>query len=214
MSKNRTLKRVYAAIGIIWLFHISALIGITLGYVDWFIEKTPLNLCICLVLFLWVYPIRGTKHIAAFLIFFSGGMLAEWVGIKYGLLFGTYEYGANFGPKIDGVPYLIGTYWALLTFITASISDYITKSVVAKVVIAAVLMTFLDYFMEYSASRFDFWTFEGGVAPIENYVTWFVLALIFQSILRYLKTLGNRFFSLNLYAAQLIFFAYLFFLKG
>ncbi|MGB6151055.1 MAG: carotenoid biosynthesis protein [Pricia sp.] len=213
MTKDITVKQIYIAAGIIWLFHISALIGITLGYVDWFIEKTPLNLCICLILFIWVYPIRTTKHLLAFLIFFSGGMLAEWIGVKYGLLFGTYEYGGNFGPKVDGVPYLIGAYWALLTFITASISEFIAKSVAVKIVIAATLMTFLDYFMEHSATRFDFWEFKGGLAPIENYITWFVLALLFQGILRYLKTSGNRFFALHLYAAQLIFFVYLYFLK-
>ncbi len=207
------MKRVYMALGIIWLFHISALIGITLGHVDWFIEKTPFNLCLCLVLFLWVYPIRSTNHIVAFLIFFVGGMLAEWIGVKYGMLFGTYKYGSNFGPKIDGVPYLIGTYWALLTFITASISDYFTKSKKTKIVIAAALMTLLDYFMEHSAPRFDFWEFEAGMATIKNYMTWFLLALLFQGVLRYLKVSGHRFFSLNLYAAQFVFFVYLYFLE-
>lgn len=213
MSSETSKKRVYVSIGIIWLFHISALIGITLGYVDWFIEKTPLNLFICLGLFLWVYPIRSTKHITAFFIFFGGGMLAEWIGVKYGFLFGTYEYGGNFGPKVDGVPYLIGTYWALLTFITASISEYVVKPTIAKVVMAAVLMTVLDYFMEHSAPRFDFWEFEGGLALAGNYITWFILALLFQGVLRYFKTLGNRFFSLNLYAAQLIFFIYFYVLE-
>lgn len=214
MSSENSLKRVYISVGLIWLFHLSALIGITLGYVEWFIEKTPLNLCICFVLFLWVYPVRSTKHILAFLIFFFGGMFAEWLGVTYGILFGAYEYGTNFGLKIDGVPYLIGVYWALLTFITASISDYLTKSIPAKIIVAATLMTLLDYFMEHSAPRFDFWEFEGGPAPIQNYVTWFVLAVLFQSILRYLKAVGNRFFSLNLYAAQLVFFVYLYLLKA
>ena len=213
MTERITVLQVYLALGIIWLFHISALIGITLGNVDWFVEKTPLNLSICLVLFLWVYPIRSTQKIKAFIIFFFGGMLAEWVGVHYGVLFGSYEYGSNFGPKIDGVPFLIGAYWALLTFITASISDYFTKSTGAKIIIGAALMTLLDYFMEYHAPRFDFWEFEGGSAPVSNYITWFVLALLFQGILRYFEIKGNRFFSLNLYGAQLIFFVYLYFLE-
>ncbi|KKN15714.1 hypothetical protein LCGC14_0983200 [marine sediment metagenome] len=205
--------QVYIALGIIWLFHISALIGITLGYVDWFIEKTPLNLCICLVLFLWVYPIRSIRHVAAFLLFFIGGMLAEWIGVHYGILFGSYEYGANFGLKIDGVPYLIGAYWALLPFITASVSDYFAKSRIAKIFIAATLMTLLDYFMEFNAHRFDFWEFEGGIASMQNYITWFILALLFQGILHYMKLIGNRLFSLNLYVAQFVFFVYLYFLE-
>jgi len=35
-----------ASILVIWLFVISALIGISLGFEDWFIPKTPLNLLI------------------------------------------------------------------------------------------------------------------------------------------------------------------------
>ncbi len=213
MLNHSSMNKVYIATGIVWLFHISALIGITLGHVDWFMEKTPLNLGLCLILFLFVYPIRTMKQTTGFLIFFSGGMFAEWLGVKYGLLFGTYEYGNNFGPKLDGVPYLIGTYWALLTFATASIVDYISKSVIVKIVVAALLMTLLDFFMEHSAPRFDFWRFEGDLAPLQNYITWFVLALLFQGILRYLKTTGDRFFSLNLYLAQLIFFVYFYFLE-
>ncbi len=213
MLNHSSMNKVYIATGIVWLFHISALIGITLGHLDWFMEKTPLNLGLCLILFLFVYPIRTMKQTTGFLIFFSGGMFAEWLGGKYGLLFGTYEYGNNFGPKLDGVPYLIGTYWALLTFATASIVDYISKSVIVKIVVAALLMTLLDFFMEHSAPRFDFWRFEGDLAPLQNYITWFVLALLFQGILRYLKTTGDRFFSLNLYLAQLIFFVYFYFLE-
>lgn len=213
MPNNSSRIKVYIATGIVWLFHISALIGITLGHVDWFIEKTPLNLGVSLILFLVIYPIGTTKHVVAFLIFFFGGMFAEWLGITYGILFGTYAYGGNFGPKLDGVPYLIGAYWALLTFITASIVDYLKVSVMSKIFIAAVLMTLLDYFMEYNATRFDFWRFDDGLANVQNYVTWLVLAILFQGVLRYLRTTGNRFFSLNLYLAQLIFFVYFYFLK-
>ena len=213
MNENNSVKRVYLAVGIIWLFHISALFGISLGHVNWFIEKTPLNLCMSLFLFILIYPIRSVKHLVAFLIFFLGGMFAEWLGVTYGVLFGDYEYGANFGPKLDGVPILIGAYWALLTFITASISEYATKGIMTRIMIASLLMVFLDYFMEQSASSLDFWTFEGGIATISNYITWLILAVIFQGILRYLKVCGNRFFSLNLYAAQLVFFIYLFCLK-
>lgn len=198
------------AIFLVWLFHISALIGTGLGHRDWFIEKTPLNLSLCLLLFVLTYPIRQIKQVGVFLIFFTGGMLAEWIGVHYGLLFGTYEYGGNFGPKLDGVPLLIGSNWAILTFITASICDYLNLKNSLKVVLAALLMVFLDFFMEHIAPTFDFWTFEGG-APLKNYVTWFALALLFQFILRRFKISGNRSFSLQLYLAQLAFFLYFFF---
>jgi bisanhydrobacterioruberin hydratase len=203
--------KAHLAVGIVWLFHISALIGVSLGHLDWFISKTPLNLMVCLLLFLLVYPLDTVKKIMAFAVFFGGGMFAEWLGVNYGILFGAYEYGENFGPKWDGVPLLIGAYWALLTFITAALMDYTALNSWTKAFLAAVLMVVLDYFMEHSAPHFDFWTFEGGYAPLENYVTWFLLALLFQAILRWMDLRGNKTISLHLYLAQLLFFLFFYF---
>lgn len=209
---NNILKfKVSIAIGIVWLFHISALIGIQLGRIDWFIEKTPLNLNLCLLLFLFVYPINRKKQIIAFIIFFAGGMFAEWLGVNYSLLFGTYEYGSNFGPKLDGVPLLIGCYWSLLTFATASILDYTKLNVWVKALLGASLMVIIDFFMEHSAPTFDFWAFEGNIAPLQNYITWFLIALLFHGILRLLKIKGNHLFSLHVYLAQLLFFMFFYF---
>ncbi|MEJ1223867.1 carotenoid biosynthesis protein [Sediminicola sp. 1XM1-17] len=200
--------KVTVAIGIVWLFHITALIGISIGYQDWFVSKTSLNLFICLLLFFWVYPMDNLKKYAAFAIFFTGGMIAEWLGVNYGVLFGTYSYGNNFGPKLDGVPYLIGIYWGILTFISATLATYVASNALIKIILAAGLMVFLDFFMEHSAPIFDFWSFDGGSAPIENYTTWFAIAVIFQMILHFLRQEGNTRFSLHLYMAQLIFFGY------
>lgn len=210
---NNILKKhkVIFAIGVIWLFHISALIGMSLGNSDWFIEKTPLNLCVSLLFFFISYPLIKSQQWVAFVLFFSGGMFAEWLGVKFSLLFGIYEYGNNFGPKLDGVPILIGCYWALLTFITSSILDYTKLSFWPKVICGALLMLLLDFFMEHSAAKFDFWTFEGNIAPLQNYMAWFTIAIIFHILLRLFKIKGNKIFSLNLYLAQLLFFMYFYF---
>lgn len=206
-SKNK----VRLSVGIIWLFHSSAIIGISLGNLDWFIEKTPLNLLLSFFLFLLVYPIDNLKKVVALLLFFMGGMFAEWLGVNHQILFGTYSYGPNFGPKLDGVPYLIGIYWSLLTFITASMLDYTNVSYRAKIIGAAGLMVLLDFFMEKSAPAFQFWTFTGGMPTFENYWTWFLLGIIFQVVLKVFKIIGNQVLSLHLYLAQLSFFVYFYF---
>lgn len=143
-------------------------------------------------------------------LFCIGGMLAEWIGVHYGVLFGNYAYGSNFGPKLDGVPFLIGINWALLTFITASIATYLVTNKIAQIILAASLMVLLDFFMEHSAPRFDFWSFEGAIVPLKNYVTWFVVAVLFQTIIQFKKIKGDLTFSINLYVAQLVFFVYFF----
>lgn len=164
-----------------------------------------------LLLFFICYPLVHYKKWLVFGLFFAGGMLAEWLGVKYGLFFGSYSYGSNFGPKLDGVPLLIGGYWALLTFITASILDYFKLSNWIKVLFGAGLMVILDFFMEHSAPTFDFWTFEGNIAPLQNYIAWFVLAVLFHTILRFIKITGDKEFALNLYLAQLLFFMFFYF---
>lgn len=195
------------AAGIIWLFHISGIIGITIGYKDWFLTKTPLNLGICLLLFVLLFPINTGKKTVFFFLFFAMGMFAEWLGVNYGLLFGEYVYGANFGPKLDGVPWLIGCFWALLACITSAMVSGLRIPLWGKAVIAAFLMVVLDFFMEQNAPNFDFWQFEGHV-PIRNYVTWFILGLLMQLVILRFKFEGNRTISFHLYLAQLTFFGY------
>lgn len=198
------------ALVVIWMFHIAALIGISIGFEEWFVTKTPVNLIISSILLFLVYPIDTRKKTAVFAVLWILGMFAEWIGVKYGILFGTYSYGANLGPKLDGVPYLIGVNWALLSFITASIAQYLVKKPILQVIFAALLMLVLDFFMEQSAPRFDFWEFDMNVVPLSNYVCWLAVALIFQIIIQAAKISGNLKFSAHLYSAQLIFFLYSF----
>jgi putative membrane protein len=101
INKLSTKFQVWFASFLIWLFHISAMIGITMGHKDWFLEKTPLNLSLSLVLFFWIFPINTMKRALLFVLFFGMGMLAEWLGVTYSLLFGEYEYGEALGPKLD-----------------------------------------------------------------------------------------------------------------
>lgn len=205
--KSLNANKAYLAVGIIWLFHISGILGIALGFKEWFLTKTPLNLSICLLLFFWVFPIDTFKKIIAFFLFFGIGMFSEWLGVNYGLLFGRYAYGANFGPKLDGVPWLIGCFWALLAFITSAMVSPLKLPAWAKAILASLLMVLLDFFMEQNAPNFDFWQFEGHV-PLRNYVTWFIIGLLMQIVLGFAKFSGNRFISYHLYLAQLLFFIF------
>jgi bisanhydrobacterioruberin hydratase len=99
-KKNNNLKSL--SIFIIWLFQVSAIIGISLGHHDWFISKTPLNLIITAVLFIIHFPIDSLKKVAITFMIFAFSVLIEWIGVHFGFLFGVYEYGKNLGIKIDG----------------------------------------------------------------------------------------------------------------
>ncbi len=200
--------RIAIGIFLIYLFHVSAMIGVTIGYKSWFIEKTTLNLSIIFILLVWLFPLDTVKKILASLIFFFGGMIVEWLGVNYGFLFGSYEYGENLGPKIDGVPFFIGINWAILVLATGEISNRIPVSIWLKVLIGAGLMVFFDFFIEVPAPIFDFWVFDGGVAPLSNYMGWYVVAVVLHIVFQAMKIEGNFKISFHIYICQLLFFAY------
>lgn len=196
------------SIFVIWLFQLSAIIGISVGHYHWFISKTPLNLVITAVLLIINFPIDNLKKILVASIFFVSSLFIEWIGVHFGFLFGVYEYGQNLGYKIDGVPLLIGINWAVLIVSTAAIADKLIQRVILKIIVGALLMVFIDFFIETSAPPFDFWIWELGTAPMRNYVAWFIISIALHFIYHRTRIKGDFVFSCHLYAAQLLFFIY------
>ncbi|WP_405208639.1 carotenoid biosynthesis protein [Aquimarina sp. LLG6339-5] len=201
----RPERKLLISIILIWLFNISGIIGILIGYESWFLPLTPFNLLLYLGLMIWNSRINK-KLILALLIPFGIGMITEYLGVNYGLIFGNYQYGSNLGSKIFGVPWIIGINWALLVYCTAAISKKIHTSIVISSFIGAVLMVALDIIIEVSAPRFDFWEFERQIVPIQNYIGWvvvsFVAHFLFQKVY---KTLQYT-ISVHIFIAIFIFF--------
>ncbi|MFM7595991.1 MAG: carotenoid biosynthesis protein [Flavobacteriales bacterium] len=139
-------------------------------------------------------------------VIFMLGFLAEWIGVHTGILFGTYWYGMNLGPKLSGVPFIIGVNWAMLTIISTGISDKWIKSLPLQALLAAGIMTGFDVLMEPVAIRNDFWHWRHGVIPIYNYLCWFVISYIGGLILiRIAKPRLNN-TSLALFILIILFF--------
>ena len=191
----------------IWLFHLSGVIGISLGFEQWFISLTPINLTLMMLLLVF----NGPMNLIMLLGIISFGLIGffiESIGVASGFPFGAYSYGENLGWKVIGVPLLIGVNWSMLVLITSEIAQQMHKKKAVVVLIAALLMVLLDFFLEMSAPPFDFWTFEGGVAPLQNYIAWFVVAISLHVLSWRLKVTANRTISIHLYLAQLFFFIY------
>lgn len=190
----------------VWLFHVSAIIGIYSGYQDWFLPLTPLNLLVCLGIILWNIPNLSLKDLALLAVPFVLGMIAEILGVNYGLIFGSYQYGENLGWKILGVPLTIGVNWSILVFITASIAVKWTKNLILGALMSSFMMVVLDLLIETVAPEFDFWEFEGGSVPIQNYIGWFAVAFLAQLIhLSYFKKHQLK-LSIGIFWAFAVFF--------
>ena len=120
------------------------------------------------------------------------------------------------GPKLDGIPFLIGIYWAVLAFCGYVISSFLTQKMNwsnwMTLVFGGFLMTLLDALLEPIAPIMDLWTFVPS-APIENYVSWFIFGTAFQWIIHFNfkkeKFEKHILFSTHLYAVQFMFFSVL-----
>jgi putative membrane protein len=202
------LDRKTILISLIWLFHISAIIGISLGYQDWFAQKTWLNLIILNLSLFLIFPIYQPKNALAYMSIAALGFLVELLGVNYGWFFGDYQYGDNLGLKIAGTPLLIGLNWAMLVLVTGQIARSFLPKKWMQVSFASGLMLLLDMLMEKVAPVFDFWAFESENVPLSNFIAWFVFALIFQFIVHALNSKGNIRVSYHIYIVQFLFFSY------
>ena len=89
MKLKQLLDLQLIAIAIIWLFHVSGIIGILYGNSQWFVAATPINLSLCFFLLLLVsWKTPGFVKIAV--MSFIVGMFAEILGVNFGYIFGSY----------------------------------------------------------------------------------------------------------------------------
>jgi putative membrane protein len=134
------------------------------------------------------------------------GFLVEVFGVKTGILFGHYQYDRALGWKWFDVPLLIGVNWFILTFSSGMIASLLKINRFSKAVVAATLMVAMDFVLEPVAMDYDFWSWDGNSVPLRNYISWFVISLIFQGLFQGLRLKQINRFSIILFIVQLIFF--------
>ena len=188
----------------IWVIHIAAIIGLHLGYYDFFLPKSWITLLLSGMLLLLnsSYGRKLYLLIFAFLLSF----FAEALGVATGILFGEYSYGENLGFKAIGVPLIIGLNWVILGLISRTIAYTAVKNLWLRIVLSSIIMVLIDLIIEPVAPKFDYWTFTGGLPTWKNYLGWFLVALPLQFIIEKSHVEPSKLFALNLLAAQLIFF--------
>ena len=168
----------------------SGILGILYGESQWFINLTPLNLSVSFFLLVFVNKMHYKTIIFIFSSFFVG-MVAEILGVKWGLIFGEYEYGDALGYKTFGVPLLIGANWAILTISCSALSATLFDSIYIKIIMGVFLMVMLDAVIEPIAPVLDFWEFEGGKAPFKNYLGWIIISTPLNFLYHFLKIKVN-----------------------
>ena len=191
---------------LLWLFTVSGILGILSPASNWFLALTPLNLFISFVVLVIHVETINKKTLLAFSIPFFLGFGTEALGVNYGLLFGSYAYGANLGYKIVGVPFMICINWIMLTIITADLAKKISNRLYVRAFLGALFMTLLDAIIEVSAPRFDFWEFEGAEVPIQNYIAWICISFVAHLAYQHFEIKTNKRISMHVLASMFVFF--------
>ena len=212
LIKKRLPSRSTLFICALYIIHLSALIGVYLGYIQWFLSKTW---AILFLIFLVIWdglPKKSIKISWPIPAIFFIGFIAEWLGVKFGFLFGDYSYGANLGMKLDDIPIIMGINWVILSLATRGIIQRFFKLPIMKILVSSVLMVSLDVLLEPLAPQLDYWSFDTMVAPLSNYMGWLIYSLLIQILLELVQFKGHFMISLHILIIQLLFFGSLYFL--
>ena len=208
LSNNKEFLRL--SVFFLWLINFSGFFGITSDQSEFFLSTTPYVLSLTLLLLILNHDLSDKKSKIGLMLIFLFGLIVEILGVNYGLFFGEYSYGANLGPKIYEVPFVIGLNWVLLIIATGSVSDNLIKGKeIFKILFASFLMVLIDLLIEQSAPKLDYWEFIISPVPFSNYLWWFIFSLCFQYI--FFKTVKTKEYNLssNILVIQFLFFGML-----
>lgn len=172
-----------------------------------FLALTPVHLLLTLVLLLAAQRPGRTWMLWSAVAMLGYGV--EVVGVRTGLIFGTYAYGPVLGPHLLDTPPLIGANWLLLVASASAIVPSWGPRGLARSLAVALVLVGLDALMEPVAVAMSMWHWAQADIPLQNYLGWFGLAFILAELYRRaLPEVQNPLAGLLL-GCQLLFFAVL-----
>jgi putative membrane protein len=201
-------RKTFVLTFVLVIFYTVGIFGLSSAWREDFLSLSFFNLLLSFVILLISHKAHHFKFYLFVVVAFAIGMVAEWIGVHTGFLFGNYTYGESLGLKIWEVPLIIGINWVMLTIISASCVAHFQLKWWLKALLGALLMLVLDILIEPVAIQSDYWTWEGEI-PIYNFVSWFLIALFLQGW--YFKTnlAESNKVAMALYGIQITFFGIL-----
>lgn len=197
------------------IFYAIGIIGFSIKYTySIFIHLTPVVLLMSLAL-LFYYDRNNitTKKILFYVFIYISSLFVEMYGVNTGILFGDYTYGKGLGIKIIETPILIGINWVLMIYITSSIFTKLKPNFLSQVIIPSSLMIGYDIIMERAAPKIDMWSWANDTIPLQNFLMWGGLAVLFHSIRYILKIEIKNKMATPIFIAQVLLFIFIILIK-
>lgn len=198
--------KIFKLAAFLALVHIAGAIGFHSTLATYFIALTPFNLLLSALILLSTHQDFRPGFWVFCAVCFFAGLTVELIGVQTGCLFGSYQYGTTLGWKIIGTPVIIGVNWFILVYSSGAVMHRFPLPIWAKSALSALIMVALDYLIEPVAIRYDFWDWQNGIIPLQNYLMWFIVA--FGLLLYFHRT---QFDKNNPLALMLLFVQFAFF---
>ncbi len=143
------------------------------------IALTPYTILATAVLGLLPFVVNGHVRLLFWAaVTYGVTLFLEILGVKTGLVFGSYVYGSTLGLELLGVPLLIGINWTIIILGSITLVKRWVSSPLAVMFITAVITVVFDYIMEPAAIALDYWSWDGGGIPVQNYIAWGVISFM------------------------------------
>lgn len=193
---------------IVILFHLVGLYGFLSPDLNGlFIKLVPFHLLLMLLLMILTVNDKSTDLIKFTIVVYLAGFFIEVIGVNTGLIFGNYSYGATLGIKLLAVPLLIGVNWLILVYCTGVFLEYFNlKSRWLFSALGAGILLGIDFLIEPVAIRFDYWSWFGGIIPIQNYLGWYIFSFFLFMFLSSSNFRKENYTAIVLLFSQIVFF--------
>lgn len=171
-----------------------------------FIVLTPYTLLLTALSAFIHHKDWSLKSISILLFIFAASILLEAIGVASGKLFGIYNYSTEMGIAVRDVPLIIGVNWVILVYASNAIVSKYSGNSLFRISTGSVLMVLYDIVLEKVAPVMNMWEFENGSPPIRNYVMWFLMAILFQTIFVLFRVDSDNKPARALFIAQVVLF--------
>jgi bisanhydrobacterioruberin hydratase len=196
------------------LFYLIGAAGILIPATrNWFTILTPMALLMSSLALAIYHQSKSSNTMGlTFLFILLAGYFVEVIGVNTGIIFGEYKYGKTLGIKIFETPLLIGLNWLLLVYTSASLIQRTKLPRYAGAILASLLMVTYDLVLEPVAPKINMWEWANPVAPLQNYIAWGLIALVFHWLIARLKIPIRNPLDAVIFFCQIGFFLILFLL--
>lgn len=199
--------KLYAAIALLLVFHIIGSFGILLSPSPMeFARLSWVSLLVSGFTLFLLHEQWSNKTILSLLIVSFLGLLIEILGVQTGKVFGEYSYGESLGLKVEGVPVIMALNWGMLCYACVYTFSRKIKKFWLVAILSAFTLVLLDWIMEPVAVQLGFWSWETDSIPLNNYLAWFVLSLVFTTLISLSKEESENSVASYLLLIQFAFF--------